>query len=261
MSSDTEKVVDEFVAISGSSRNEASAYLRRFQFSLSQALNEYFRDQNSGKLSGVVKRGSWDTSSGKLAALKSFFSDYCDSGCESIGSEGIEKLGCFLGVELLDVIWLIIASRGSARSMGIFTESEWRNAMMDLGCFSADELKQNLDRIRQSLAVSSETFRDVYMFSFKYSLDPGHRNLALETAFALWKILLPYSNWDLADKWLAFVESDDVKSKGKAVTKDVWAMLLNFAKAVPAANRSDEYDRDSGAWPIIYDEFYDHISK
>lgn len=256
MASDQDKILTEFISIAGCNRYDAQRYLDMHNFSLTHGLNQYFQDQNSDSPVKQNQRASFKMSV-SAAAVDKFFSDFATG--PKIEPDGIERLCEILGIDPLDVIWLVISYRGSAQSMGSFTAEEWKNAMIALGCPDVDSLKENLVSLRESLLRNPDDFKDLYQFSFKFCLDPGHRNLALDTAIALWKVLLPYSGWALHEKWLEYMSSADQQAKGKAITKDVWTLLLSFAKLIPDSHSRDGYDRESGAWPIIYDDFYDQL--
>lgn len=256
MPSDREKIVAEFMSIAGCDNHDAQRYLEMHNYSLTHGLNQYFQEQST-EIRTKQKPRSNTVAHIPAGAIDKFFSDFATG--PKIEPDGIERLCGILEIDPLDVIWLVISFRASAQSMGSFTLQEWKNAMTELGCPDVYSLKCKLVSIRESLLVNPDDFKQLYQFSFKFCLDPGHRNLSLDTAVALWKVLLPYSGWNLHEQWLDYVSSEDHHAKGRAVTKDVWTLLLSFAKSVPDAASRDGYDRDSGAWPIIYDEFYDHL--
>jgi len=255
---DNDKVISEFIAISGCSSAEARSYLHKFNFSLTQALNEYYRDQ-SPRAGADVPRNRKARKVPKPTEISDFFNSFAASDGSVIGPEGIEKMCSLLEINPLDVVWLVIANHCQCHTMGHFTFEEWKRGMLAVGCGSVYDLKESIPSLRSALKDSPEDFKELYMFSFKYSLDQDVRNLPLETALALWHILLPYSRWELKDKWIEYMESDEVRSKGKAITKDVWNLLISFAKEVPTTSSITRFERDSGAWPIVFDDFYDYL--
>jgi DCN1-like protein 1/2 len=250
---DKQKIVTEFASISGSSLSEAQLHLRKFDYDLQRALNDFYQIKSSRK--GVQSRSDKP----KLKDISAFFEAYADSDGSSIGPEGISKLSEHLGIDPLDVIWLAIAQKCQCAAMGHFTLDEWTSGMRELRCSCVEELKTGISSLRQQIKSDNGFFRDLYMFSFKFSLDPGMRNLPLDTAIALWDILLPCTQWELGPKWLEFIQSENISRREKAITRDVWSLVVSFAREVPTLASLSRFDRDSGAWPIIFDDFYDFL--
>ena len=259
-SADNEKVIAEFVSIAGSDQNTAKSYLRKSNFSLTHALNDYYKDLSLEGQQGK-KRSQTGRKTPNQSELTSFFKVYSGEDGSGIGPSGIEKMCSHLDIDPLDILWLIIAHRCECQTMGHFTLDEWKRGMKSLGCASISDLKEAIPSLRDEIRQSPDDFKELYQFSFKYSLDHGVRNLPLETALALWHILLPYCQWELSEKWIEFVESDRVREKGKAITKDVWNLLLGFARDIPTTSSIVRFDRDSGAWPILFDDFYDYLTS
>lgn len=256
MPAENKAVIDEFMNITGSSKTVAESFLRSSGFSLTQGLNAYFSEPAGSRSSPNQAMKSVTVSAKDLVA---FFSSYADSTTGRIESDGVERLGNDLGIETLDVAWLVIACRCGAKHMGSFEQDEWVRGMKTLGCANIGALKKALPSIHERLSVSAEEFKEVYLFAFQFSLEPGARNISLEMATALWEILLPTSGWKLADQWVDFIRSDAVVLNGKAVTRDIWNILLTLARDVPDTDSLEAFDRDGGAWPLIIDDFFDHL--
>ena len=66
----------------------------------------------------------------------------------------------------------------------------------------------------------------------------------------MWGLVL--GQWSLCREWLAFVEAQKVK----VVSHDLWLQVLDFSRDV--GDDLKGYDAE-GAWPVILDEFVDHI--
>jgi|TARA_B100000524_G_scaffold51963_1_gene24424 DCN1-like protein 1/2 len=63
----------------------------------------------------------------------------------------------------------------------------------------------------------------------------------------MWQLTLA-SRFKFMEQWLAFLTERSVK----AVTKDVWDMLLAFSTTID--DDMSNFDED-GAWPVLLDEF------
>jgi len=56
----------------------------------------------------------------------------------------------------------------------------------------------------------------------------------------------------LYPKWTEFL---DTKYESTVVKRDLWNCLYDFA--IEIKDDLTNYDRHSGAWPVVIDEFYD----
>ena len=171
-----------------------------------------------------------------------------EPGEPSIQISGIERLCADLKVEVTDPVMLMIAWRMKAATMCVFTREEWTRGLVDMGVDSIGALRSSFDELRQQLK-DDDAFRDFYSFCFGFAKEPGYgvRTLPIEVANQMWQLTL-------ADRlkhlklWTTFLDEKEVK----AVTKDVWDMLLTFANDVHAD--MSNYDED-GAWPVLIDDF------
>jgi len=260
MPSNEAAIIDEFMAISGSSRSNAQSFLSKFSFSLTRALERFFSEGGSSQTnSDNSKRRKQSELIRQDSEFKTFFLQFADPSGKEIGIDGIERLSNLLGTDPLDVVWLVIGYHCEAKSMGLFTLEEWARGMRSLDCPDVNSLRESINLIRSSPESDPAEFRGVYLFAFKFALDPGARNISLETAIALWTLLLPFSGWTLQTDWIAFTHSESIVSKNKAITKDAWSLLLTLMKQIPNRDNLAEFDRDVGAWPVMIDEFYDFL--
>jgi DCN1-like protein 1/2 len=140
----------------------------------------------------------------------------------------------------------MIAWRMKAATMCVFTREEWTRGLVDMGVDSIGALRSSFDELRQQLK-DDDAFRDFYSFCFGFAKEPGYgvRTLPIEVANQMWQLTL-------ADRlkhlklWTTFLDEKEVK----AVTKDVWDMLLTFANDLRLAMllKAIEVDRASFEW-------------
>lgn len=151
-------------------------------------------------------------------------------------------------VDPTDVIMLAIAWEMRAATMCVFTREEWTRGMTEMGCETIDALRSSFGSLRDRLK-DPDAFRDYYQFCFGFAKDPGFgvRTLPIEVAVQMWQMTIA-EHFPLLPRWLAFLEETNIK----AVTKDVWDMLLTFATDVD--EDMGNYDED-GAWPVLIDDF------
>jgi hypothetical protein len=86
---------------------------------------------------------------------------------------------------------------------------------------------------------------------FGFAKDPCSRNVSVETAVFLWKLLL-LPKHPLTENWTTFLE---VTEKKHDVSKDSWNMLLDFFEEIQGD--ISNYDED-GPWPVLIDEFVEY---
>ena len=134
-----------------------------------------------------------------------------------------------------------------AAVMGEYTKEEFFRGFQRLNCDSVKAMKKKLPTLRGEL-TDPMRFKDTYEFAFSFSREKGQKSLALDTAIGMWKLLFGISGWKLCDAWCDFVE----ENHRKAITKDTWFQLFEFAKQF--ASDLSQYD-ENGAWPYLIDEF------
>lgn len=229
-----EKVAN-FQAVTGAPAKLAAEFLKRYSWSLDQAVDTFFTEGRSPAKLDSKK-------------LETFFRKY-KAADDLVQSEGIEELCADLGVSVLDPVTLVISYHCRAERMGVFTKDELLGGMQRLGCDDVHKLRGKLDELRSMLSDRT-TCKEIYAFTFQFALDQGQRCLPVEMCVEFWKLLLR-EHFALLDKWLAFVE---LKVKN-AISKDTWMMLYDLATQV----KPDLSDYDmSGAWPVLLDEFVEY---
>ena len=61
------------------------------------------------------------------------------------------------------------------------------------------------------------------------SREKGQKCVQLDTALAVWQLLFRQMQWPLGADWIDFVQ----KKHGRAISRDTWVQLLDFAKVRP----------------------------
>ena len=128
--------------------------------------------------------------------------------------------------------------------------------MTALGCDSINKLRDGIPQLRSQIndINTFRPFRPFYQFIFNFARDPGSRNLPVDTAVGLWKLLLE-QRYSLLNSWLAFLE---LRERKHDISRDVWNMLLDFLETT----KDGLYAYDSeGAWPVMIDEFVDFLNS
>ncbi|MEW5308695.1 MAG: hypothetical protein WDW38_000634 [Sanguina aurantia] len=186
-------------------------------------------------------------------ALEALYQSYKASGEDMMLADGVCRFCEDLEVDPADVIMLIISYHMNAAVMCEFSKEEFTSGMLKMGCDSVAKLKLKIPELRKE-TKSNERFRELYNFAYLFAREKDKKFVSLETANAMWQLLFSGDQaWPLIADWCAFLEGSHA---GKAISKDTWSQLLDFAKTVKAD--FSNYD-DNSAWPYLLDEFVDHV--
>jgi len=140
-----------------------------------------------------------------------------------------------------------------ANDMTDITAEQFTRGMSVVGAGTTAELKAALPSVRARVMDDADAFSAFFKFAFVANKADGMRVLDAEVATALIRLLL-VPRWPLGERFAAFLESSGVKN----VTKDTWNQTLAFSKAFPTS--VDSYE-DDGAWPVMVDDFVEHMKK
>ena len=187
-------------------------------------------------------------------AIDSLFLNYKSRNSSDIEREGIQQFCDDLGIDPLDPVILVIAYHCKAEVMGVFKKSEFVEGLKSLGCDSILGLKNKIPELRQTLE-DIQKFKGLYLFIFGFSKEIGCRNLNIDVAIAMWRLLLE-NKFPLLEKWIEFLEN---RGKRHDISKDTWEMLLDFLEIMKNDGISG-YDPNS-AWPTLIDEFVEFLSR
>jgi len=230
--------IQSFINFVGANEKVATKKLKSCNWNLDQAVEEYLLE-NGEKMHG---------DRGKLTEV---FNKYKDAKEDAITIEGLERFCNDIALDPLDPVMLVLAHALSADKYCEFTKQQFVEGFSKLGCDSLENIKEVIPNLRERLS-DNEKFREVYIFAFNYSKEPAQRSLPLEIAVPLWTLLLK-DKFFFLEEWCTFVQKI-----GKAISKDTWSLILDFAMTI---NKDlSNYD-DDGAWPIMIDEFVKELRE
>ncbi|KFB36634.1 AGAP007658-PA-like protein [Anopheles sinensis] len=183
--------------------------------------------------------------------LNKLFESYKDAQEDAILSEGIERLCGDLGYKPDDFAILVLAWRLDASQMCQFTKAEFIQGLQRMNAASIEDIRTRLQQIVERLRTdSTEDFKALYRFTFRFGLEPGHRILSLDMAISLWRLVFTVHTPDILQRWLDFLEQHQ---NIRGVPKDTWNMFLNFVETCDI----EHYD-DTEAWPSLFDDFVEY---
>jgi len=268
--------IAQFCTVTGASARDARKFLEAHK-RLDIAIDAYYTNPNAFASSGRRKGDSAAPSTSKLGQL---FDKYKDSDEDEITVDGTIKFCEDLEVDPEDVVLLAVAFELKSPRMGQWTRQGWVDGWKAIGTDSISGMKSALARLRNQLASDPSYFQKVYNHTFDFARAEGQRSLALDTAQALWVLLLHHGFNGGA---LAHIPSedvdDDVKMDGeegwkeeyiqwwfdflnqkglKGVSKDTWVMFLDFIRSTDST--FSNYDMEA-AWPSTIDDFVDYAKE
>lgn len=192
-------------------------------------------------------------------ALKQLYTKYAEelppsdhpSGPDGIAGEQLLQL--FKDLEIdpgTDVVALAFAAACNAVEMGVFRRREFICGCAVLEADALDDLRGKVPELRSNV-LGGKTLPEVYAYTFGVALEPPSKVLPLDEAQQYWALLLP--DWPLREE---FCDWASKHMRGKAITRDLWMMVLKLATEVPADLST--YD-DNPAWPVVFDEFVEYF--
>ncbi|CAF2101885.1 BnaA05g26410D [Brassica napus] len=170
---------------------------------------------------------------------------------DMILAEGISVLCSDLQVEPQDIVTLVLSWHMNAATACEFSKEEFFGGLHALGVDSIGKLQEKLSFMRSELK-DEQKFHEIYNFAFGWAKEKGQKSLALDTAIGMWQLLFAEREWPLVNHWCDFLQD----RHNKAISKDTWAQLLEFARTVDPA--LSNYDAE-GAWPYLIDEFVEYL--
>lgn len=201
--------------------------------------------------SEVRKLSSKDYSETKINSL---FENYKEPNCDSILSEGIEKFCLDLDVSPEEFKVLVLAWKFGAETMCRFTRKEFISGCKALHVDSIKGIQSKFPDMLNEVKDSSEKFKDLYRFTFRFGLDneTDQRILPSDMACVLWKLVFSQQEPSILKQWLTFLERHP---NIRGIPRDTWNMFLNFTETV--GDDLGCYD-ETEAWPSLFDDFVEY---
>ncbi|KAL0407142.1 UNVERIFIED_CONTAM: DCN1-like protein 1 [Sesamum latifolium] len=232
--------VQQFMSITGASEKVAIQALKSSDWQFEGAFDIFY---SHPQLKSVA-----DT-----RHLEELYNRYKDPYADMILADGITLLCNDLQVDPQDIVMLVVSWHMKAATMCEFSKQEFIGGLQSLGIDSLEKFRERIPFMRSELK-DEQKFREIYNFAFGWAKEKGQKSLALDTAIGMWQLLFAEKQWPLVDHWCQFLQA----RHNKAISRDTWSQLLEFARTVDPA--LSNYDPD-GAWPYLIDEFVDYLTE
>ena len=106
-----------------------------------------------------------------------------------------------MGVNMeTDIVSLLISMYMQAETMGEYKKPEFLKGCEALGCDDISTFKAVLPRLRQELKNETK-FKEMYKFVFGFACEKGFKNVEVESACALWDLLIGNARCKFLGKW------------------------------------------------------------
>ncbi|KAG8746677.1 hypothetical protein FRC10_003981 [Ceratobasidium sp. 414] len=218
-----------------------------------------------------------DPSSFTPERVQAMFENYTDVD----DNNGMEKLCADASMSMEGALPLLVAWSVNAKTLGNITRAEFTDGFgklrldtpqkvalmasdlnslffdlgiaeqasrMSLGNSANGTDPYDRTQLRSYQHNADSTYSKFYFFCFTLVKPPQSRNIDMETATAFWSAILA-PKYTIANELVAFITE---KGTYKAVTKDIWTMVLEFCKSVKADLQGYE---EEAAWPSLLDDF------
>lgn len=248
-------MIAEFVSLTQCGSSTAKDFLRRNQWKLNYALNDYY-DQTPG--------GFLEESQPELTypeELVTLYEKYALEDKNKIDTEGLIHLIEDLDYKLEDLVTICLASllHCANLTVGITREQFLYNWYMQ-GCTTIPQMRHVLEDLDTKLHTDLPYMTDIYNYTFDLALDPNKRELDIETATEYWSLFFQpetpvHVEPTLLDSWYSFLREENTST----VTRDTWKMLLEFLKRFPSLEAVKASYSEADAWPYLIDEYYEYL--
>mmetsp|Transcript_20550 Transcript_20550/g.50423 ORF Transcript_20550/g.50423 Transcript_20550/m.50423 type:complete len:243 (+) Transcript_20550:131-859(+) len=239
-----------------SSRRRKVAQLRNI-LGVSDRAAKDLLDMHSGNMDAAANyfytnQHSFKTKQGDKKKIEAIFAKYADEDSPDVMSEKYTDFLEAIGVDPEGVGMLGVQWKLNVQQLLTIPKSDFVEKLAKDGADTMGGLKSWASGIMTELK-SKPAFGEFYRWMYHKLKEESRRNIDTENAVAMWDVLLK-DKFDLLEKWKEFLEV----TKPKAITKDLWNQLLDFAFDVKAD--LSNYD-PNGAWPVLVDSFVEWMQK
>ena len=220
-------------------------------YNLERAVDHYFSNRHR------YPQSSAPTAKADLTKLNRLFDKYADTDEKDTMSDS--QLAAFfrdLHIDPSSALTLAYAWQLSCSQFGEIGRKEWVKYYTEQGIDSIERMREQAKGL-QGLMADESQFKTFYRWLFDFVKEESERKtIDADAACEMWQLVMGGAEprWPLAAQWVEFV----LRQKVKVVSSDLWLQVYEFS--VDVKPDMSGYDEE-GAWPVIIDEFVDHMRK
>jgi len=188
--------------------------------------------------------------------VKRDFMNYADPKTKKIDSDGYEKMGKTLGIDIYtDIFITYFIYKCGAKKLDYITESEYIEGMKAFKCNNLGDIRSKMINIRgELLEIHSNDFRNFYNFLFDINVGGDQikrkeKYLPMDEVEIYFKSLF-CEQFPIVGEFLTYLK----ETNKNGLKWDEWRTFLDFVQAqglsFPKDYNMAEY------FPILIDEFY-----
>ncbi|KAH8511062.1 hypothetical protein H0E87_008560 [Populus deltoides] len=127
--------------------------------------------------------------------------------------------------------------------------------IVDLKFHSRTSIFDELLKLMSKLELMADftEFSRFYDFVFFMCRENGQKNITVNKAVTAWKLILA-GRFRLLNQWCDFVQENQRHN----ISEDTWQQVLAFSRCVH--ENLEGYDPE-GAWPVLIDDFVEHMYR
>eukprot|EP01095_Lingulamoeba_sp_RSL-Kostka_P011641 TRINITY_DN4499_c0_g1_i1.p1 TRINITY_DN4499_c0_g1~~TRINITY_DN4499_c0_g1_i1.p1 ORF type:complete len:264 (-),score=84.15 TRINITY_DN4499_c0_g1_i1:124-915(-) len=243
-----------FKSITGvESDKEAIKFLRKYKWNVDNALGRFYDGEDSIFTSIKPKLPVVNKSK-----IKEIFEKYCDDSTDDKWTDdGMIQFFEDLEIDTEGLMTLAIPFKLKISSIDGIEKSEFVSGMEALGIDTMDKFRVYIPTIQNEID-SPSGFNSFYNYIFNYAKGRS-KNLAIGTSIFLWEQLNFEERFNYFSDWCDFLNLPDGDGP-KAISKDTWSQLLNFASEVSGTDSFENWD-ENAEWPWAFDVFVEYMQK
>lgn len=185
--------------------------------------------------------------------LNRLFDQYADADEKDIISDqNLAKFFTDLSIDPSSLLTLVFAYQLHCTAFGEIKRQEIITYYTQQGLDTLPAIRAQCTSL-SSVVKDPTQFKAFYRWLFDFVKQEGERKtIDVDAAIEMWQLVL--QDWGLIKEWGAFV----MEQKVKVVSHDLWMQVLEFSRDVGVDMKG--YDAD-GAWPVLIDDFVEHVKK
>lgn len=177
---------------------------------------------------------------------------------DSPGSPRFDIFGFYMRYsDIVAGIWANVKASDEQLKAGYFKEEllELLEMVEEAKLHTRISLMEEIYRLMLQLDLKADfsEFSRFYDFVFFLCRENGQKNISVRKAVMAWRLILD-GRFRLLHQWCDFVE----KNQRHNISEDTWRQVLAFSHCVH--ENLEGYDPE-GAWPVLIDEFAEHMYR